>query len=166
MTHRAKTSRGLVRGRIIHFRMCQKSSRGLKNKWDSPQIKTSEHMHGEGEPFECCSISGGEKKKKNPESWRLLLQWNVTKSLISSFRDSYFSHSRGSCKLKRRFLRGPSGERALMNVLPVSWKLFPSRHRCLHSCNPACIAVWGRKKRKRKANQRNAFWWLSWGLSV
>ena len=64
MTHRATTSRGLVRRRIIHFHMCQKSSRGLKNKWDSPQIKTSEHMHGEGEPLECCSISGGKKKKK------------------------------------------------------------------------------------------------------
>ena len=72
------------------------------------------------------------------------------KELDSSFQDSYFAHSRGSCKLPRRFLRGPLGEKVPMNVLPVSWKLFPSRHRCLHSCHLACLEDWWKKKKKKK----------------
>jgi len=71
---------------------------------------------------------------------------NVTKSLISHFRDSHCSHPHGSCKLVHRFLWRPLGERVLMNVLPVSWKLFPSRHHCLPSCN---LADWWRDQNKK-----------------
>lgn len=69
MTHRAKTSRGLVRGRIIHFHMCQNSSRGLKNKWDSPQIKTFRAHARRGRAVGVLFNFGRKKKEKKP--WEL-----------------------------------------------------------------------------------------------
>lgn len=49
------------------------------------------------------------------------------KELYSSFRDTYFLHYCGSCKVESRFLRGPLYERAFTNVLLVNWKAFPLR---------------------------------------
>lgn len=95
---------------------------------------------GRGGATECCSISTLTSLYETSPSMRR------NKELDSSFHDSYFLHYCGSCKLENRFLWGPLGERVFMNVLLVNWKLFPSRHHCLHSCNLACLADWWRGK--------------------
>lgn len=98
----------------------------------------------------------------------IIFQWNqhfllqinemLQRAWFSLFMDTYFILSCGSCKLECTFLWGPVGERVLMNVLVVGWKLLPSRRQYLRSCNLTCLVDWWwkkeRKKRKKWANQR------------